>query len=375
MAINPENQLQPAAAQIPRAEALVRLAMVRPIFAFMKSVGAETKVSMRKFGITERQIADTMHLVHVEVIYGLLAEWARDARDPWLGLHAGEALRLSEWPIYRAALQKPTTLAGVFVGAVEAVPSYGRSVEHRLEVGPERTAHRVIRALQPRNPPVQPDGFSIALHLRLLDQMEQGWDPSEVEVRTAYPQACPEGYRGITVTRWDVPEIALNFPTAWCSRMISGVPLPETGGVGVEERPSLSAAIDAVAPDLLWKSPGDLPEAIAERLGLEVRELEAALRRHGTSLPREIRTLRIRLAREALAEGSEPIARIGARLGYSEAASFTRFFKAAVGETPRAYRLRSKSNDGKTRGRQQHAEALLEPGRRQRAANGTPTTW
>jgi len=102
--------------------------------------------------------------------------------------------------------------------------------------------------------------------------------------------------------------------------------------------PSIAGALETVVRNRLRDGTSGLKADVAKDLGLGTADLDGALRKNGTSFTREIRTLRLRLAQEALTETNTPISTIASELGFSEAANFTRFFKSETGMNPREYR-------------------------------------
>lgn len=77
---------------------------------------------------------------------------------------------------------------------------------------------------------------------------------------------------------------------------------------------------------------------VARTLGLASRTLQARLRALGTSYQAEIDRLRVEVATRYLQCTDEPIALIGARVGFTAPAAFTRFVRAATGRSPRDLR-------------------------------------
>jgi AraC-like DNA-binding protein len=81
-------------------------------------------------------------------------------------------------------------------------------------------------------------------------------------------------------------------------------------------------------------------QALARRLLLSPRSLHRRLEDEGTSLRAIREALRRELAVEWLTKTERPIGRIGADLGYADAAAFYRAFTAWTGSAPREYRRR-----------------------------------
>lgn len=78
---------------------------------------------------------------------------------------------------------------------------------------------------------------------------------------------------------------------------------------------------------------------LARRLGCSLAQLDRACRlSRGRSALELLYDLRLQCATEALRNGTQPVAEIADRLGYSGLGHFMRAFLAATGRTPQAYR-------------------------------------
>jgi AraC-like DNA-binding protein len=91
-------------------------------------------------------------------------------------------------------------------------------------------------------------------------------------------------------------------------------------------------------------------EEIAEQSHTSVRTLERKLRQQGTSYSQLREQVRRSGALELLGSDSS-IEAIAARLGYSDAANFTRAFRRWTGQTPRAYRAAHRGQGSSARPR------------------------
>ena len=78
--------------------------------------------------------------------------------------------------------------------------------------------------------------------------------------------------------------------------------------------------------------------ALASRLLISPRKLQANLKRHGTHFSPLLIDVRMRLASRMLARGQVSISEVALTLGYSETAAFTHAFKQQTGSSPRAFR-------------------------------------
>ncbi|MCT8159515.1 helix-turn-helix transcriptional regulator [Pseudoruegeria sp. SHC-113] len=327
----------------------MQLATIAPFLAHLKARGHDVERLLGVQNLALDAARDPARLVQAEVVYGLLETFAQASGDPWLGVHVAEQMDMQAWPITREALAGGETLGHMFTGLILSTPAFGTSVRHRLEIEAKETAYVVSRKFRPRKVPLQVIGFGFAVHLRFLDLIEGGWSGADVVLETPSARALPAGYRGVQVRETGGTTQVLRFPSRLLRAKVVNPPEQILATLEPHGRPSLTRAIAAVAPDILARHEDNLPRAVAEAIGLSPEELESGLAVLGTSLPREMRRARLTLAREALQANDAPVADIAARLGFSAAANFTRFFKTNAGETPRAYRQRLRADQAAKR--------------------------
>lgn len=137
--------------------------------------------------------------------------------------------------------------------------------------------------------------------------------------------------RASAPTEWLGLTIASLLGRAWAAR---------AGGVAAGEEtpvpPGLLATIEHVA-----RHPGDKHTLVglAARAGVGPRQLDRLFRRvTGASPMAFVTQVRVRLARERLADPTRTITDVALEAGFYDAAHFTRTFRAVTGATPAAYR-------------------------------------
>ncbi|MGI1661736.1 helix-turn-helix domain-containing protein [Palleronia sp. KMU-117] len=323
-----------------RASALVQLATISPLLGYLKARSYDLDKLLEAQGLTLKAANDPSRLVQAEVVYGLLESIARTIGDPWLGVHVGEQLDLQAWPITQDALKGGETLGQILTGLVLSTGKFTASARHRLEIGPVQSSYCVERTFRPRQVPLQNIGFTFVTFLRILDLLDDTRATGDVVLETPSALALPPGYRGLDIRETGAPVQVIRFPSQLLrSRAVNRLARTPATEV-LPERPSLTRAIAAVAPEILNRHEDNLQQAVAEAIGLAPAELEAGLSVLRTSLASELRRARLALASDALETTDTPIADIAAQLGFSAAANFSRFFKSNTGETPRAYRQR-----------------------------------
>ena len=181
------------------ADALVRLSTIAPFVSYLKARRLDVKPALKRWGLNEKAMNDPDRLVHAELIYGLVNDFALEAKDPHLGVHVGEDFRLQDWFFAQGVFREGATLAATLIRMIEAIPEFGQSVRYRLEIGSDLAVYRILRPYRTRNPAAQSDGLGTSVHLRFFDHIDGGWEPSSVKVLTRFPHAIPNGYRGVSV--------------------------------------------------------------------------------------------------------------------------------------------------------------------------------
>lgn len=321
---------------------LIRLSLITPFLDRLNALGLSSEKSIKRLGITFDMAENPDVFVHSEVFYGLMNELARAAQDPFLGLHVAEDMSLDDWPVLASSLASSRTVGEFLFRFVQNVPKHYTSAEHALLVGADRSQYRLTRVRQPANSAAQLDGFAAGLYLRIFQAAAAtAWIPEEITLRTIYPEAIPPSYREATIMAHSEASFVIEFPTEVLFKDIAFDATISKCSPVVQTKPSLVSAVRAVAAPLFLHE-GNLNQSIAGALGITIDLMEKTLAAEGTSLSREIKTLKCDVSCELLANTDTPIADIGAHIGYSEPANFTRFFKSQLGVTPNFYRKSKK---------------------------------
>ncbi|WP_425046491.1 helix-turn-helix domain-containing protein [Primorskyibacter sp. S87] len=321
------------------SEPLVRLMTVEPFLSHVRSRGVDTRSAFASMGLNEKEVGDPDRLVHAEVVYGLTINLAAAAKDPYLGVSVGEEYDVMTWPHWADAIRNSQALAGFLIQLIESTKKLSSAVTHSLEVTAQSTTYRADRISTGGNSCGQVDGFGLATYLRLFGQMNSlDWSPTEIRYETATPEAIPPNYKGIAVSRAEPGTVKLIFPTTWLHSRLSPVRIPRPEQALELETPSIALAVKNVASDIFAMDKGDMKPTVASRLGLSTCDLDAALKKVGTTFNQVMLAHRLETAKSALSGTDNDIAEIGRKLGFANAANFTRFFKSREGVTPRKYR-------------------------------------
>jgi AraC-like DNA-binding protein len=291
-------------------------------------------------GLKSELLSDPSVYVHSELVYGLLNAFSDVSGDRYLGLNVGETFDLQEWPPFAQALQSTNSLFEFFTRFVGLVPQESNSVRHSLVIEADKATYRIERQQEPAVPPIQVTGFGAAIYVRLLETVVgESWDSSRVRWESRYITGLPVNYKGIEVGLGPDPGMQISFPVEWLflhhASECHAKPITSTRQ---NEEVTVVAALRSVLRDKLDET--DLgPEVVAGLLGIQPERFLKALQQQGTTLPREIKRLRVDVAKEHLRDDKMTIAEIGLLLGYSDKSHFTRFFRGQTGMTPTKFRL------------------------------------
>lgn len=322
-----------------QSEGFIRLALAAPFLRYLTERQIDPRPALDQVGLHAELLSDPSVYVHSELVFGLINAFSDLASDRFLGLHVGETFDLQAWPPFAQARQSSKSLFEFFARFVQIVPQESSSVRHRLIVDTDKATYQIERQQEPAVPPVQVTGFGAAIYVRLLQTVVgQAWDPSVVRWESRYINGVPVGYKGIEVCLGTSPGMQISFPVDWLFKaQAPGVTANPPTTAQPEEEITVVAAIRSVLRDKLDEA--DLGQHIVSGLlGIQTDRFLKVLQQQGTTLPREIKRLKIDVAKEHLKQNRKTIAEIGLLLGYSDKSHFTRFFRGQTGMTPTQFR-------------------------------------
>ncbi len=322
------------------SEGFIRLALAAPFLQYLTDREIDPQPALDQVGLKSELLSDPSVYVHSELVYGLLNAFSDLSGDRYLGLNVGETFDLQEWPPFAQALQSTNSLFEFFTRFVGLVPQESNSVRHSLVIEADKATYRIERQQEPAVPPIQVTGFGAAIYVRLLETVVgESWDSSRVRWESRYITGLPVNYKGIEVGLGPDPGMQISFPVEWLflHHASEGSAKP-IASARQNEEVTVVAALRSVLRDKLDET--DLgPEVVAGLLGIQSERFLKALQQQGTTLPREIKRLRVDVAKEHLRDDKMTIAEIGLLLGYSDKSHFTRFFRGQTGMTPTKFRL------------------------------------
>ncbi|RLK02592.1 AraC family transcriptional regulator [Ruegeria conchae] len=322
------------------SEGFIRLSLAAPFLQYLTERKINPQSALDQVGLKAELLSDPSVFVHSELVYGLVNTFSELSGDRYLGLHVGETFDLQGWPPFAQALQSTTSLFEFFARFVGLVPQESNSVRHSLVIEADRATYRIERQQEPTVPPVQVTAFGAAIYVRLLQTVVgDSWNPSRVRWESRYITGLPINYKGIEVGLGPDSGMQISFPVEWLFLLhVSEGSTKPLASPRQDEEVTVVAALRSVLRDKLDET--DLgSERVAGLLGIQPDRFLKALQQQSTTLPREIKRLRVDVAKKHLREDKMTIAEIGLMLGYSDKSHFTRFFRGQTGMTPTKFRL------------------------------------
>jgi AraC-like DNA-binding protein len=177
-----------------------------------------------------------------------------------------------------------------------------------------------------------------------------GWKATEVHFSRPQP-ATTEHYRRVFQTRliFGADYDAVVFPSAWLAQPLGGADamvhqriMQEIERLEAHGAGDLPAQLRRVLRRLLVDGAGideTSLDQISQIFRVHRRTLNRRLRIHGTSFKALLDECRYDIARQLLRDTRLPVAEVAARLGYADAAAFSRAFRRWSGRSPAAWRV------------------------------------
>ena len=320
-------------------------------------------------GVSRAGLAHESLLEHAEIATSLLHD--RAARIPvarYAALYRlinerldDEGFALFSRPLHRGSFEflcRAAISAATLEEALERIARFLHVVLDDMDVEVEKSGRAAVIIISEEQAlPVGPAGrvFAFEWLLRMIHGLA-AWlvaHPLPLdEVSFPYPPPLHAAdYELVFAPRYtfDAPRLEARFPAEWLAlpvrrdeaalvQFLKDAPASITTlyrrdrALGLRVREHLRAAL----PEHLA-----LPE-ISRRLFLSPRTLHRRLEDEGTSFRAIKDGLRRDLATDWLAKTTRPLSRIGADLGFADAAAFYRAFTGWTGSGPREYRKRFK---------------------------------
>ena len=320
---------------------LVRLQLALPFIHELDRLGINADAVLARHVLVRESVLDPNLFIPVNIIHRLLEDVARTANDPCIGVRVGEQLDFTGWSPLVDAVAHADTLADFLSRFILAASEDASSAEHILEIRGKSTFFRERRTSEPDITPAQNDAFTAAYVLSILHRaVGHKWKPKDVLLQVCNPDVLPAGYQGIRVVGGDNRGMTIRFPSHWLTYTMNRAGFMQVTPHSIDKNPPPGSFLEALWLTLIPRLDSNTltVEHVAQRFGISRQSLQRRLKASGTSLTEELGKLKKQRAIEDLVHTDKPVATIGAALGFSNPASFTRAFRSWTGQSPRDYR-------------------------------------
>ena len=322
---------------------LVRLNLAAPLVCELERRHIDHGDALRELSLTRAAFDDPETLVSAPEMYAIVERLALTSGDRYFGVRVGEQLDPFAWSPMIVAAQQSRTVGEFLLRFIVDAERDASSVTYLLKtMGPRSTFHE-RRFTDGGVFPGHNDGFTVAYLLTIIRKaVGPQWSGKKVIVQVCDPSVIPPDYLGIRVAARDTLGASISFPTKWLlARPALDSLMKHSLSADIESAPS-TQIVDAFRQALLPHiHEFDLHAGrVAEICGLNRRTLARRMQQRGTSVQKEVASLRRSCAERELQSSKKPIAVIAAEVGYSDPAVFSRAFKRWTGMSPREYRKR-----------------------------------
>ncbi|WP_296224259.1 AraC family transcriptional regulator [Ralstonia sp. UBA689] len=327
-------------------ETMVRVRSLNGYFQVVRRLGFNPQEALRQAGLEPAKLADPEQLVPLVATCRLMEVTANNAPCPTLGLQMAEARQELDFGVLGLLLGHKRTLRE----ALQAIIQYRHMLNEALAIYLESDGDMVvIREEVITETPVplrQANELAVGVLARTCSALlGVHWKPRSVHFTHAAPAdvslhrrvfGCPVVFDS-------------DFNGIVCAAADLETPNPAADPALVRYAESLAEPLNMSGPAavvqevrravyLLLPLERTSVEEVAEHLHLSVRTLQRQLESAGATFSELVEEVRHNLAIRYMANPSYRIGRVAALLGYTRQASFTRWFVAHFGMTPRAWR-------------------------------------
>jgi len=322
---------------------LIRLSLCVPFLLELERRHIDTNAVLCSNGLSRDAMFDDRVFVPAIVVHRFLEAAADAAQDNYFGVFIGETLDYCAWEPFGDAVTSSRFLLDFLTRFVRTASHHASSVKHSLEIRNDYAVFKEARVGEPEIAPSQNDAFTLAYVLNIIRRGSgDKWDSGQVFATVCTPEVIPDRYLGVTIAGGDRMGISIRFPSAWLHQII------DLSHFGILRKDTISEAgpptdfINALRSTIALHLESEHldVESIAHLIAYSKQTLQRKLKSHGTTLSKEVASLKRDRAVELLVHSSTPISKIAESLGYSSQASFTRAFKSWTNQTPREYRKR-----------------------------------
>jgi AraC-like DNA-binding protein len=327
-------------------ETMVRARSLNGYFQVVRRLGFNPAEALRQAGLDPANLADPEQLVPVAATCQLMEITAISAVCPTLGLQMAEVRQELDFGVLGLLLAHKRTLREVLQAIIQYRHLLNQALAIELESEDDMVVIREEVIADSPLPLRQANELALGVLARTCSALLGAhWKPRAVNFTHAAPAdaslhrrffGCPLVFNS-------------DFNGIVCAAADLDRPNPNADPELVRYAESLAEPLNVSGPDaivqevrraiyLLLPLERASVEQVAEHLHFSVRTLQRQLEGADSSFSELVEEVRHNLAVRYMMNPSYRIGRVAALLGYTRQASFTRWFIAGFGMTPRAWR-------------------------------------
>ncbi|KQN48778.1 AraC family transcriptional regulator [Pseudomonas sp. Leaf48] len=345
--------------------AFVRAATLKHYMEVAQSLGLNPGEMLRGVGLVPGMLNDPEFLLPLEAALKLLESSAEHSSCPTFGLRMAQARRMSDIGVASLLLSHQRTLRDLLITSIEYRHLLNRTLAMNLETLGKLVVIREEVMAQEGVAKRQATELAIGiLHRTCKSVMGSQWNPQSVHFTHQAPASQKEH------TRFFRCRVVFDaeFDGIVCSKEDIDQPNPQADpamvGYARQFMESMTGANEqSVVFDvrkaiyLLMPVGRATIHQVAYAQAVSVRTLQRELDEAGLTFSALLNAVRRELALRYMENRNYSLQRVGMMIGYAAATSFTRWFCAEFGCSPREWRNRSKQAAGDPPG----GQALVPP--------------
>ncbi|MDJ0974151.1 MAG: AraC family transcriptional regulator ligand-binding domain-containing protein [Planctomycetota bacterium] len=321
---------------------LIRASQIEPFRAAVRAAGEPTEPLARRLGLSSDRIKGNPNALISEFAVWAFADLCAAALDhDTFGFGVG--------------IETPVEAIGALGEQIGSAPTLRHALDVFLTEVTRHSSHAHFSVVRDESAlwfcrhgidgidvgEWQVEQYVVGLMVRVVRQaLGDHWRPASVRLKQPRLEGLTlppllEGCNvtpGCAVTAIELPEDALDEQGRAASTV---VPRPAIGRIDMAFVDSLRVALEALLPS------GDATlKRVASLVGASSRSIQRWLRQEGQTYALVVDDVRRESALELIRNPHVPIGEIGERLGYTEAANFTRAFRRWTGMPPSTARRR-----------------------------------
>jgi AraC-like DNA-binding protein len=319
---------------------LIRLSSINPFLVELQRRSIDASACLRKLGLPETVPATSEVFVAPLKLYEFVERSAVFSQDPHIGYRIGREMDVVDWEPIALAADEAKTVGDLLLRLVMHAAEHSSATEFFLTTRGDISTFGFTRTVTPDLVPAQLDAFYVAFISQLLKRAASGnWDSAEALFTIAEPKAIPPSQENLRLAKGNYCGILVSFPVDW----LFGPFLKSTFRSASTEHAtglSRSSLVESLRLALIpHVHEHDLTiDLVAKICGYEQRKLSEKLRKHGTTIAKEVARLRKERASKELLSSNRKVADIATAVGFADPTVFSRAFKRWTGLSPQQYR-------------------------------------